>query len=39
MAGIIRVIKGPAPLHDPISCGGIQIGAGFKRTQHKPKQY
>lgn len=39
MAGIVRVIKGPAPLHDPLSCGGVQIGDGFKRTQHKPKQY
>lgn len=39
MAGIVRHIKGPAPLYDPISGGTDQIGAGFKRTQHKPKQY
>lgn len=39
MLGIIRAIKGPPPLHDPMSCGGLSVGSGFKNTKHTPKQY
>lgn len=39
MLGIIRAIKGPAPLYDPQSCNEGTTGTGFKRTKHTPKQY
>ena len=39
MIGIIRAIKGPAPLYDPQSCNEGTAGTGFKRTKHTPKQY
>lgn len=40
LMGIVRAIKGPAPLFDPESCqfsGGT--GSGFKNTKHVPRQY
>lgn len=39
MAGIVRAIKGPPPLHDPTNAGVPEVGSGFKRTRHIPKQY
>lgn len=40
MKGIIRVIKGPPPLHDPESCNrGTAVGSGFKKTKHTPRPF
>lgn len=39
MLGIIRAIKGPAPLFDPTNSGISDIGQGFKNTKHTPKQF
>lgn len=39
MLAIIRAIKGPAPLHDPMSCNGDTVGTGFKNSKHTPRQY
>lgn len=40
MLGIIRVIKGPAPLYDPESCNSVEgLPKGFRNTKHTPKQY